>query len=242
MGRVTLENVCLDYPLDGGTIDLTRSWLLKTTRFQRDSSEKAFRALNNITINFSQGDRVAVVGANGSGKTTFLRVISGIYTPTQGRIETTGDVFSLLNPMMGFDGEASGYENIFIRSLALGASIDDIQQKTDDIVAFTELGDAIRRPVRTYSAGMTLRLAFAISTAYTPDILVMDELIGGGDQRFMEKASTRFESFIERTGTLFVASHSVGLIKRFCTSALWLEEGKVKAYGALNDVLAKMSG
>lgn len=237
---VIVENVSLDYPLGRRGIDFLGAMLRGNSKHTEDVPDY-FTALKGISFDVEKGQRLAIVGSNGAGKTTLLRVISGIYAPTGGAIATNGTVFSLLSPMMGFDREASGLENILLRSLACGVPMDVIEANTDDIIEFSGLKKDINRPLRTYSAGMTIRLAFSISTAYRPDILVMDEWIAGGDKQFMEKARERLEKFVEETGTLFVASHSVDLIRKYCDTGLWLHEGQLKMFGPLEEVLAAMN-
>lgn len=194
-------------------------------------------ALSNISLRVEHGERVGLVGHNGAGKSTMLRAVSGVYEPVAGTISICGRVSSLIDLTLGMDMEATGYENIRIRGLLLGLSPADITRQSEEIADATELGEFLSMPVRTYSSGMLLRLAFAISTSIVPDILIMDEWIGAGDASFMKKAKSRLDRLVGRTGILFLASHSEAIIRDNCTRAIWLEKGRVKADGMPVDVL-----
>ncbi len=184
-------------------------------------------ALKNINLDIKQGDRVALIGHNGSGKTTLLRVLSGVYVPTSGKIEIQGRITSLLDSMLGMDGEASGLENITLRGLFLGLKPKETAKLVDEIVEFSELGDFINMPVRTYSSGMVLRLAFSISTVTNPEILLMDEWMSTGDEQFKTKAEKRLNEFVDRAGILVMATHDHELAKRVCNKHIHLEHGVI---------------
>lgn len=198
-------------------------------------------ALNNISFNADHGERIGLVGHNGAGKSTMLRAIAGVYEPMRGTIAITGQVASLIDLTLGMDMEATGYENIKICSLLLGLTPAEIAARTDDIAEVTELGDFLTMPVRTYSSGMLLRLAFAISTSIVPDVLLMDEWISAGDASFVKKAQNRLLELLGRTGILFVASHSDAIIKDYCTRAIWMEKGTIHADGQPDDVIREYS-
>ena len=185
------------------------------------------RAIDGISLRIAAGDRIGLVGHNGSGKTTLLRVLSGIYKPTSGHVRIDGRVGTLLNPAAGMDPESTGLENIFLRGYLLGMSKREIEAKLGDIAAFTELGEFLELPMRTYSAGMSARLAFAISTAPDNDILLIDEGIGAGDASFQEKAFARIEGLFNRTPIVVLASHDDSLIERFCSRRVTMEQGKL---------------
>lgn len=185
------------------------------------------RAIDNISLEIKKGDRIGLVGHNGSGKTTLLRVLAGIYKPSAGSIEIAGTVGALLNPSAGMDQEATGIENIYLRGLVLGLSREQIEDQIDDITEFTGLGDYLELPVKTYSAGMFARLAFAISTAAHNDILLIDEGIGAGDAAFLESAQRRINSLFERTSIVIIASHSEDIIARLCNRRIKMEHGKI---------------
>jgi ABC-type polysaccharide/polyol phosphate transport system ATPase subunit len=189
----------------------------------------AVRAIDGLNLELKDGDRVGLVGHNGAGKTTLLRVIAGIYKPARGVITIEGRVGTLLDPRAGMDGEATGIENIYLRGHLLGMSRQEIEASVRDIAEFTELGDFLALPMKTYSQGMSARLAFAISTAMQNDILLIDEGIGAGDASFQEKAQKRVESLFARTAIVVLASHSEELIRRYCNRKVQLEHGRLVA-------------
>ena len=197
------------------------------------------RALNNITCEFNSGDRVGIIGLNGSGKTTLLKVLSGIYVPSDGNIEIKGSVAPLLDISLGIDGSATGIENIFLRGYYLGLSKKIINSKIDDIVDFSELGSYINMPLSSYSSGMRLRLMFSIATSFNFNILIMDEMILTGDQKFIQKSKKRLDTYLEKSDILFLASHSNEIIKEYCNKAVWLESGEIKYIGDVDSCLKK---
>ncbi|RZS77042.1 ABC transporter ATP-binding protein [Pigmentiphaga kullae] len=184
-------------------------------------------ALKDIDLDIREGDRIALLGHNGSGKTTLLRVLAGVYAPVSGSISVQGRVTSLLDSMLGMDGEATGYENIKLRSLFLGIRPSAVSRLVDDIAEFSELGDFLNIPVRTYSSGMVLRLAFAISTSVQPEILLMDEWMSVGDERFRQKAAERLDGFVKGAGILVIATHDMDLAHRVCDKVIHLEHGRI---------------
>ena len=187
----------------------------------------AVRAIDGLNLEIKDGDRVGLVGHNGSGKTTLLRVLSGIYKPVAGHIRIEGKVGTLLDPQAGMDNDATGIENIYLRGYVLGMTKGQIEEQIADIADFTDLGDFLNLPMRTYSAGMAARLAFGISTAMHNDILLIDEGIGAGDAAFQEKAQKRIESLFSRTSIVLLASHSEDLINRFCNRRIQMEHGRL---------------
>lgn len=195
------------------------------------------RALDKVSFRVEEGDRLALIGHNGAGKTTLLRLLAGVYKPLVGTYRYRGRITPLFNISIGLDMDDTGIDNIFTIGMYLGMSKKEIQQKKQGIVDFSELGDYIHLPVRTYSVGMMTRLSFAIVTSIDPDILLMDEGIGAGDTRFAEKAKARLENFYSRTKILVIASHAEDLIRRLCNKAILLEHGKLIAYGEVNDIL-----
>ena len=185
------------------------------------------RALDQINFTFEHGERVGLTGHNGSGKTTLLRVLSGVYAPVHGSLDVRGKIASLLDVSMGLDPDATGFENIYLRGIMDGLKPSVIRDKTDDIADFTELDEYLNLPVRTYSSGMMLRLAFAISTSVEADILIMDEWLSVGDAQFSAKAADRLEKLVNKAGILVIASHDPKLIERVCTRRIHLEHGKI---------------
>lgn len=200
------------------------------------------RALHGLDFSFSDGDSVGLIGHNGSGKSTLLRVLSGVYAPTQGQVVRQGSVSSLIDVSLGIDHEATGRENIYLRGALLGLSKKEINACLDEIIAFSELGEFIDMPVRTYSSGMHLRLAFSVSTVVQPEILLMDEWLSVGDEGFSHKAEARLAELVESTKILVIASHSRDLIVKTCNRVLWLEHGMIKMDGAPDEVCAAYFG
>ena len=188
----------------------------------RDKSIVVIRALNHVTLNLEHGARVALVGANGAGKTTLLRVMAKIYPPTRGAVEIVGRVTCLTDLNVGMDTEATGLENIRMRGVLLGLTQKEIAKLVPDVAEFSELGEYLKLPIRCYSQGMMLRLAFGLSTAFQPEIILLDEIIGVGDQGFAERARERLRNVIDAASILVLASHSSKIVTELCTSAIWL--------------------
>ena len=189
-------------------------------------------ALDGVNISLEAGDRLGLVGPNGAGKTTLLKVLYGVYEPSEGTIDVTGRVDALFNIGLGFRKEATGRRNIVLRGLINGWTMDEINSRMEDIIAFSELGEFIDLPYKTYSQGMAGRLAFSIATSFEPEILLMDEWISAGDPPFQEKARVRMQEMAQRAGIIVLASHNSDLIKRTCNKVLELEKGKVKFFGS----------
>lgn len=197
------------------------------------------KALDGLTFEIHNGDRVGVLGQNGSGKTTLLRALAGIYEPVSGEIAISGRIVPLFDLQLGMDPDATGMENIWLRGKMLDLTTHQIQAALSDIANFTELGDFLYMPIRTYSQGMMLRLAFAISTAITPEILILDEMIGAGDAAFLERANIRLNNFIAKTGILVIATHTFDILRQWCNKAMLLSQGKLVAFGSVEEVIAE---
>ena len=207
-----------------------------------ETGKVVIKALDGVSFEFHEGDRVGILGHNGSGKTTLLRTLAGIYEPISGEVRATARVVPLFDLQLGMDIDATGLENIWLRSKLLGLTARQINASIDDIAEFTELGDFLYMPIRTYSAGMMLRLAFAISTAFTPEILVLDEMIGAGDAAFIARANDRVKNFITKAGILVLASHNMPMLSKWCNKGMLLEHGKLVAFGPLEEVMARYQG
>lgn len=203
----------------------------------RDYSIQVVEALNKVSLEARDGDRIGLIGGNGAGKTTLLRVLSRVYPPTSGRATIKGRISSLIDLSMGMDADATGYDNIQMRGIMLGLDHKQAQALVPDIEEFSELGEFLSLPIRTYSSGMMLRLAFAVSTAVHPDILILDEVIGVGDAAFAEKAEKRLHSMIQKASIMFLASHDNNTIRRFCNRALWMKGGRLMMDGTPDEVL-----
>lgn len=200
------------------------------------------RALREVTLTLRPGDRLALLGHNGAGKSTLLRVFSGAYEPTSGTALIDGSISSLLDITMGMDMEQSGADNVVLRGALVGLSIKEARRHIPEIAEFSELGPYLDLPMRTYSSGMVLRLAFAISTIRTPDILLMDELVSVGDQGFAAKAQERVERMIGDAQILVLASHDMAMLQRYCNRAILMREGGVAASGTVDDIIALYTG
>lgn len=195
------------------------------------------KALDEVSLTLSDGDRVALIGPNGAGKTTLLRLLAGIYEPTTGSVDIHGKVSALMDVGTGMDPEATGIENIRLRGLMLGMSHDDIEAKAAEIAEFSGLGEFIHLPLRTYSAGMQVRLAFSISTSIHPDILLMDEGFQASDAAFIGKVEERLQSMFERARVVVLASHSEDYVRRLCNKAIYLRRGVLQAFGEVEQTL-----
>ena len=195
-------------------------------------------ALSDINLDIHHGERVGLIGLNGAGKSTLLKVIAGIYPPTTGSIRTQGHVCPMFEFATGFEMNQSGWDNIRIRGLLLGMSPQDIESKLEEIADFTELGEFLDYPVRTYSAGMFVRLAFAVSTSINPEILLIDEVMGAGDIKFAEKAKRRMYEFMEQGKILVFSTHNFDLLSSYCERTIWLKDGRIVADGSTSEVVA----
>lgn len=244
MSSITLTNVNLRFPLyREGSRSLKRSLLQagkamsRSRTIARDGSHTVVNALNNVSFHIEHGERVGLIGTNGAGKSTLLRVLGGIYEPTSGDVEVNGRVSALLNIGLGADPDATGYENILLRGIYMGLHPAEIKKLAPSIAEFTELGDFLDLPVRTYSSGMSMRLSFAIATALQPDILLMDEWIMASDRRFLNKARKRVDSFVSRSQILVLASHSPQILAQWCTRLFWMDGGSIIMQGETDAVL-----
>jgi ABC-2 type transport system ATP-binding protein len=199
-------------------------------------------ALRNISVSLRVGDRVGLVGHNGAGKSTLLRLMSGIYEPTRGTAVIRGKVAPIFDLGVGMDPETTGYENIIIRGLFLGETRKSMAAKVDEIADFTELGEFLAMPLRTYSTGMRVRLALGVVTSIDPEILLLDEAIGSIDADFLKKALVRLQNLVERAGILVLAAHSTDFLARLCTTAIWVDHGKIKMNSDIEDVVRAYEG
>lgn len=241
MARIELRNVSVDFPVYNiNARSLKKNFLRLATggNVSQDANEHIIvRSLNNISLSIQHGDRIGLIGHNGAGKSTLLKLLARIYEPTNGRFHIEGQVSPMLNLMQGIEAEFTGYENITIRGTILGLTPKQIKMQIAEIAELTGLGDYLAMPVRTYSSGMMVRLAFAISTSIKPDILLIDEVFGAGDADFMEKARNRMVSLLNESNIVVIASHADSLIKEFCNKALLLDGGTVRYFGSVEKAL-----
>jgi len=238
---ISLEDVSVSFPLyHGGSRSLKKSLLFRGSggRIGTDASQRIIvEALRNISLSLSVGDRLALIGSNGAGKTTLLRVMAGIYEPIAGKVTVRGRISPMFDISLGIDHELTGYDNIRLRGLILGMTPDEIERRLPDIAEFTGLDDYLEMPVRTYSAGMMLRLTFAVATCFEPEVLLMDEWIVAGDASFINQARQRIAKFIDKAAVLVLASHDLATCQQWCNKAVWLDQGRIKAFGAIDEVI-----
>ncbi|QFP62253.1 ABC transporter ATP-binding protein [Brucella anthropi] len=246
MSSIQLRDVSVEFPIYNSSSRSLKNRVLSIAtggKIERRSDRLVIvRGLEHVNLTFKEGDRVGLIGHNGSGKTTLLRVLSGIYTPTHGSAIIDGHAVSLININLGIDPDATGRENIRLRSAMMGMHPDEIAEKFDQIAEFSGLGEFLDVPFRTYSSGMQLRLAFATSTAVRPEILIMDEWLSTGDEDFKDRANARMRELVDSTKILILASHSKELMEKNCNRVIWLEHGHVKMDGHPNEVLPSYFG
>jgi len=240
MGKssITAKNVYLDYPstvYNRKTLKQTVFELIKLQKPQKILHD--VHALRGVSFEINEGERVGVIGHNGAGKSTLLKAIAGIYPITGGEIKINGTIQSLFDLSVGFEIDATGRENIAYRGLLLGETPKSIKEKTQDIIDFAELGEFIDYPVKSYSSGMIVRLAFAISTMVEGDVLLLDEIFGAGDAKFMKKAKKRIMGLIETAKILVFVSHDFSAVKDLCNRVIWLDHGQIKMDGDVDTVI-----
>lgn len=238
MAHIRLRNVSISYPIFN-----SHSRSLRTAVFSKlggnivtHNNTVVVDAIKDLTLNLENGDRLALLGHNGAGKTTLLRTLAGVYPPLRGTVDIEGLISSFTDITLGMDMEASGWDNIIFRCAFMGLSFKEAWELAPSIAEFCELGDFLDMPVRTYSSGMFVRLAFAISTSIEPDIVIMDEMINAGDAQFIAKARARIEKILGNASVFVIASHDISITRQFCKTALWLEKGVAKAIGPVDEV------
>ncbi|KJK51161.1 ABC transporter ATP-binding protein [Lentzea aerocolonigenes] len=244
MVSIDVWNASVDFPIfDAKSRSLKKLALGKVGgKIGSEGRVPIIEALHDISLSLKEGSRVGLVGHNGAGKSTLLRLLAGIYEPTRGHSRIIGKVAPVFDLGVGMDPEISGYENIMIRGLYLGMTRKQMEARVDDISAFTELGDYLQMPLRTYSTGMRVRLALGVVTSINPEILLLDEGIGAVDAAFMAKARDRLKDLVARSGLLVFANHSDEFLAEFCDTAIWMDEGHVKMHGDLREVLTAYKG
>lgn len=237
MTHISITNLSVEFAIFGASARSLRNRILVQATGGRVMTGArdivSVRAIDGLNLEIREGERIALSGHNGSGKTTLLRVLCGIYKPQAGSITIEGKIGALLDSTAGMDFESTGIENIYLRGYMLGMSRHEIESKVGEIADFTELGEFLELPVRTYSAGMFTRLAFAVSTAVESDILLIDEGIGAGDASFQHKVQQRIEGLFKRTPIVLLASHAEEIVRQFCTRRLTMEHGKLVGDEAL---------
>jgi ABC-2 type transport system ATP-binding protein/lipopolysaccharide transport system ATP-binding protein len=246
MPLIEANNVGIEFPVAPPNARSFRHLAIRTASRvggRVSKSEGSFRfvqALDGISFALKHGDRLGLVGHNGAGKTTLIRLLAGIYEPTAGSLRILGRIVPMFDIGLGMDEEASGYENIRIRGLILGLTPQEIEERVTEIAEFAELGDYLELPIRTYSSGMLLRLVFSIAVSIQGDIILMDEWIAVGDAQFRKKTHDRLQKVTKRSGIVVIASHDHELLRDTCNLGLYLEGGRVRAFGALDDVMKEL--
>ena len=241
MAYISASAVNVSYPVYGARSRSLKQQLIRNVggRVAIDDDKMVINALEDITLSLRSGDRVALIGANGAGKSTLLRVLAGILEPSSGAFTKRGHVSSLLDMSLGMDPEANGYENIQMRSVFLGATFSEAKRLIPEIEAFSELGDYLALPMRVYSAGMKLRLSFAIAMAVTPEILILDEMIGIGDAAFASKAQARLQEVVNDLEILILATHDLNAARSMCRRGVVLAHGRLVLDAPIEDAIHK---
>jgi ABC-type polysaccharide/polyol phosphate transport system ATPase subunit len=234
---ISAENIGVWYPFIRRQKTQLRDWLSLQFRLWRQ--KQIFWALQGISFSVKEGEVLGVVGRNGSGKSTLLRVLAGVLQPDTGRLDIHGHVSALMSLGAGFQPELTGRENVLLNATFLGLPRRTVEARFDEIVAFAELEEFIDMPVRTYSSGMRARLGFAIASVVEPDILLLDEILGVGDAAFRQKSQERMKEMLLNARTIVVATHDASFAHQFCQQVLWLEKGRMAAFGAPTDVLPR---
>lgn len=245
MASIELNNVCVDFPIFNANNRSLKNTILQSAtggRVDFGAKETIVRSLADVSLQINAGERVGLIGHNGAGKSTLLRTLSRVYKPTQGTAIIEGSIGSLVDISLGIDPEATGRENILVRGVLMGLKRSEVLARMQEIIEFSELGNFIDIPVRTYSSGMHLRLAFSISTIIRPEILIMDEWLSVGDDSFNKKAAMRLNEMVESSQILVIASHSRGLVEQICNRVLWFEHGKLKMDGPTQEVCPQYWG
>ena len=231
---IKAKNITVCYRMAHDKIQSIKEYIVAVLK--RKLKYEEFVALEDINFEIRKGEVVGIIGNNGAGKSTLLKVISGILTPTKGSVELKGNVVPMLELGSGFDYDLTGSENIFLNGAILGYSESFLKSKYDEIVEFSELGEFINSPVRNYSSGMIMRLAFSIASQVNPDILIVDEILAVGDMAFQEKSYARMMELMSHGTTVLLVSHNIEQIRRLCDRVIWLDHGEIKAIGQTAEI------
>ena len=240
MPIVSVKNISLKFKMEQNRANSLKEFCVRWLK--RDLKSEDFWALTDVSFDVEKGDVIGIIGHNGAGKSTLLKVISGIMKPTKGTIEAHGNIVPMLELGSGFDHDLTGRENIYLNGAILGYSEEFLNEKYDEIVAFSELGNFIEAPLRTYSSGMLARLAFSVACIVEPEILIVDEILSVGDADFQEKSRARMMDLMTGGTTVFFVSHSLKQIRQMCNKVVWLEHGKIQAIGKTGEICDKYEG
>lgn len=228
---LTVDHVSIDYR------DISNMSLAKSLRKGGIKLSNVVRAVNDVSFEVKKGEILGIVGRNGSGKTTLLRSVAGIFQPDEGKIDTHGNRVSLMAIGIGFNGNNTGRENILKSGMLLGCDIDYVKAHMDEIIEFSELGDFIDRPVRTYSSGMYSKLSFSVTAILDTDIMLVDEVLSVGDEHFRKKSFAKMEELMNSNRTVLIVSHATNTLEKFCDRVLWISDGEFMQIGPTSEVL-----
>ena len=231
---IKVDQVSMKFNLASEKFDSLKEYIIKSIKRQVSFDE--FWALNDVSFNVYKGDALGLIGLNGSGKSTMLKTIAGVLKPTKGSVEVHGTVAPLIELGAGFDMDLTARENVFLNGALLGYSREEMQKHYQNIEEFSELQNFMDVPVKNFSSGMVSRLAFAIATIGTPDILIVDEVLSVGDSRFQQKCENRIQNMMENGTTILFVSHSIEQVRKLCNKIVWLEHGKLKMYGDTEEI------
>jgi ABC-type polysaccharide/polyol phosphate transport system ATPase subunit len=237
MAKIELDQVDLTFNVRQNSKITFKEFVVQRLGRRAATSRMQVKALRNVSFSIKEGQRVGIIGHNGAGKSTLLRLLAGVYPPTGGRRLVEGRISSLFDITLGFESEASGWENIGYRSYLQGETPHTIQDKVQPIADFSELGDFLKLPVRYYSAGMSVRLAFSIATAIEPEILLVDEVLSVGDLAFQDKARRRMYEMMSKAKIIVMVSHDLASIEKLCNRVVWMEHGAVREIGPTKTVI-----
>jgi ABC-type polysaccharide/polyol phosphate transport system ATPase subunit len=238
MIRIILEDAGLTFRFRKRGIVSLKEFLLHPMRHASASATVHIQTLQHIDLDLTEGDRVGIIGHNGAGKSSLLRLLAGVYPPTSGRRTVHGKISSLFDVVLGFDMHSSGWKNIDLRSFLQGETPRTIAAKRDAIVEFSQLEPAmLDMPLKCYSTGMIVRLGFAVATAINPEILIVDEILGAGDLSFQQRAQARMREMMQTARIVIIASHDLGSLRQLCDRVLWLDHGRVRAFGPADEVV-----
>jgi lipopolysaccharide transport system ATP-binding protein len=237
MAHIAMDRVCLTFRVRHHQRVTFKEYLVQGLFRRAVNPYVRVKALQDFTLEIQRGERLGVIGHNGAGKSTLLKVLAGIYPPTSGTLTVQGEVSSLFDIALGFEQDATGWENIYFRGYLQGETPRTIKAKMQPIADFSELGDFLNTPVRYYSAGMRLRLAFSIATTIEPEILLVDEVLSVGDMAFMEKAAQRMREMMDKAQLIVMVSHDLEAIKRICHRVVWMDHGRMRLVGRPQEVI-----
>ena len=232
---VRVEHVSMEFKISKDKIDTLKEYVIRTLKRNKKEKEK-IRILNDISFDVHKGDKLGILGFNGAGKSTLLKILAGIYEPTHGKITINGKVAPLLELSAGFDKNYTGKNNIYLNGAFLSMDKDFLDEKFDEIVEFSELGDFINYPVKNYSSGMRAKLGFSIATLIEPDILIVDEILSVGDIKFRKKSSEKINELMSEGVTVLLVSHSINQIRKICNKCIWIENGRIIMEGPSDEV------